>query len=615
MAVIVPPRYDDRTSGAERRIFELLRTDPGTDGWIVLHSLALTHRARKPYGEIDFVALVPEGGIVCLEVKGGRISCRDGIWRTRDRHDHEAELTRSPFQQALDGMFALRDAVRSHFVAPDPLNRVLVASAVVLPDVHSPPPTTEFEDWECIDIRRLREPISRAILEVIRHQRIRVGPGATRPDAAAIRSLRTFLRPNFDVVVARSTTIARSEERLIRLTEEQYEVIDSLERNERCIVEGAAGTGKTLLALEYTRRAAAAGKKSLLLCFNRTLGEWLTEQCASSGISHLVMAGSFHRCLRSVILQSSYRDEFLWHEAGDSPPSLFTESYPVFGELAVSELADLPEFLIVDEAQDLAREECLTVLNAWLRGGLAGGRWVMLGDFTRQAIYSATRVAFADHPELQEATPAEGKAGPNEESRTTHGLLQLLRSYDPHAATLVLRRNCRNTRPIGEETALLSGFDSLPYRLDGHDSLPVDYRWWRSADSEVEELRGVLGSLTADGVAVDDIVILSPQRYESSVASRLASDPEHPVVPSGRRASSASGGAPVAFCTIHAFKGMESPVVVMCDIARMSGEEAQTMLYVGMSRARSHLIVLLNERLRRELRVAVERRLTREWAS
>ena len=239
----------------------------------------------------------------------------------------------------------------------------------------------------------------------------------------------------------------------------------------------------------------------------------------------------------------------------------------------------------------------------------------MLGDFTRQAIYGATRVAVPDHPELQEAVLGEGAVGANEESRTTRGLLELLRSYDPHAAKLVLRRNCRNTRPVGEETALLSGFDSLPYRLDGHDSLPVDYRWWRSADSQVEELRGVLGSLTADGVRVDDIVVLSPLRYESSVASRLASDPEHPVVPSGQRASTAIGRAPVVFSTIHAFKGMESPVVVMCDIARMSGEDAQTMLYVGMSRARSHLIVLLDERLRREVRVAVERRLTREWAS
>src|SRR4051812_21602219 len=101
MAVMVPPRYDDRTSGAERRVFELLKTDPGTQGWTVLHSLALTHRARKPYGEIDFVVLVPDGGIVCLEVKGGRVSCRGGIWRTGDRHDRETDLTRSPFQQAL----------------------------------------------------------------------------------------------------------------------------------------------------------------------------------------------------------------------------------------------------------------------------------------------------------------------------------------------------------------------------------------------------------------------------------------------------------------------------------------------------------------------------------
>jgi hypothetical protein len=60
---------------------------------------------------------------------------------------------------------------------------------------------------------------------------------------------------------------------------------------------------------------------------------------------------------------------------------------------------------------------------------------------------------------------------------------------------------------------------------------------------------------------------------------------------------------------------MESPVVVMCDIDRMSGEEAESLLYVGMSRARSHLIVLLNERLRPAVQTAVQKRLMREWAS
>lgn len=98
MAKMIPPHYDDSTvSNAERRIFDLLKDDPDTASWVVLHSLGLSRRAAKPYGEIDFVVLVPEGGIVCLEVKGGRITCADGIWYTTDRHGKKHQMKRSPF--------------------------------------------------------------------------------------------------------------------------------------------------------------------------------------------------------------------------------------------------------------------------------------------------------------------------------------------------------------------------------------------------------------------------------------------------------------------------------------------------------------------------------------
>ena len=81
----------------------------------MLHSLGLARRKSSPYGEIDFVAIIPREGIVCLEVKGGRVSCRDGVWRTVDGGGHAHELLKSPFRQVQQAMFALRDSIRKHF--------------------------------------------------------------------------------------------------------------------------------------------------------------------------------------------------------------------------------------------------------------------------------------------------------------------------------------------------------------------------------------------------------------------------------------------------------------------------------------------------------------------
>jgi superfamily I DNA/RNA helicase len=132
----------------------------------------------------------------------------------------------------------------------------------------------------------------------------------------------------------------------------------------------------------------------------------------------------------------------------------------------------------------------------------------------------------------------------------------------------------------------------------------------------VETLRTVLTLLIAEGVALADVVILSPVRFERSAAAQLAHDPTYPVIPlASKSGRPPRRGEPVVFSTVHAFKGMESPVVILMDVDRMTGEGPQALLYVAMSRARSHLIVLLHERLRPVLQAAVQRRLVRGWSA
>ena len=157
MAKMIPPRIDEATlSSAERLIFGLLQNDPATDGWTVLHSLGLARRGTRPYGEIDFVVIIPGEGIVCLEVKGGRVSCESGVWRTMDRRNNVSDLGRSPFAQARDSMFALRGYIMDHFGYNAGESRCPIASAVIFPDIPCPPPTPEFEREEAIDAFDLR---------------------------------------------------------------------------------------------------------------------------------------------------------------------------------------------------------------------------------------------------------------------------------------------------------------------------------------------------------------------------------------------------------------------------------------------------------------------------
>jgi hypothetical protein len=222
-----------------------------------------------------------------------------------------------------------------------------------------------------------------------KNQRVRfyLRSSPAQPQPALLKQIREALRPDFERVVARSAELRESERKLLSLTVEQYRILDLLADNPRCLFEGAAGTGKTLLALEYARRCAAARKRVLLVCFNKLLGEWLSGELASSVSNGRATAGRFYKCLREVIVASPTSTEFIQAEQCASGDTLFGEVYPFYGQLALENASNKYDVIVVDEAQDFLRKPVLDVLNAWLVGGLSDGRWAFFGDFHRQAIY------------------------------------------------------------------------------------------------------------------------------------------------------------------------------------------------------------------------------------
>ena len=60
-----------------------------------------------------------------------------------------------------------------------------------------------------------------------------------------------------------------------------------------------------------------------------------------------------------------------------------------------------------------------------------------------------------------------------------------------------------------------------------------------------------------------------------------------------------SKGNEVRVATIHRYKGLESPVVVLAEIdGRVGEEELASLLYVGATRARAHLVVVASDIMR-----------------
>ena len=585
MAKMIPTQIDDGVvSSAERRVFQLLDSDPDTDGWIVLHSLGLSRRKSGPYGEIDFVVIIPREGVLCLEVKGGRVSCENGKWRTQDRYGNLAELKKSPFMQAREAMFALRDSILSHFGDGSLEASCPIGFVVVFPDVTCPPLTPEYERSDVIDTQDLRKPISKSIHKYTQN-RLNEFQSRNRerlPSPSQVRSIRNYLRPDFDLVVAKSLSLGRTESKLLSLTVEQYERLDELQENPRCLFEGAAGTGKTLLALEYARRADKSGARVLLVCFNRLLGEWLRKQTRDTGIK----AGNWHEILKGIITASSVAEEFINQECkaleNDDHTTLFDEIYPFFAELAFGE-PNIGTFdvLVMDEAQDLFCQSTFELFNLAIRGGLAGGTWAVFGDFTQQALYLGGSDSMVD-----------------------------LSEYCEHFVKARLTLNCRNTRRIAEETAIVGGFSTPPFRFGQEDGVPVEHRYWRTNSSLVKVLTTTINQLSHGGVSLDDIVILSPKRLENSALAGVDRICDAPIYDCSRSLDILRGS--IKFSTIHSFKGLESQVVIIVDIDDIDEDGPQALMYVGMSRARSLLVLMIHDRARRSVETRIRAGLVKE---
>ena len=123
MARMIPPACSTKTPLGEKDLFNKLRDDPDTAGWVVLHSLDLKKHQSKIEGELDMVVLVPRLGVLCIEVKGCDVSRQDGKWI----YPYETSVE-GPFKQASRAMHSLR----AYLVSKDcTLSKLLFFSAAI----------------------------------------------------------------------------------------------------------------------------------------------------------------------------------------------------------------------------------------------------------------------------------------------------------------------------------------------------------------------------------------------------------------------------------------------------------------------------------------------------
>lgn len=575
MARMIPPYVASTAPKGERQLFAKLRDAPGTDDWVVFHSFDIRRHIKRSEGEADMLVVVPRQGVLCIEVKGCDVSRKDGLWTYMYNPPRTTSV--GPFRQASEAAHSVRKYLGSKELS---LGALMFHSAVVFTEIDFPWRSLEWEPWQAVGkTELLRNPIATLLTRVLEHAHAKCKSSkpvpfwytehSSRPNSKQVQAITNILRGDFEYTGAAMNGVVQAEAAIRRFTEEQFEAIDHINDNRRVLFRGPAGTGKTFLAIEAAKRAISQHKSTALLCFNVLLANWIkreTEQIAADArkLGITFYAGTVSRLMLDVAHA----------EVPASAGALFwEETLPILAaDALLQNETPTPKFdtLLIDEAQDILTDPFLDVVDLLLEGGLAGGRWAMFGDFERQAIFAVGGV----------------KAG---EDRLRGRVGEAISTYR-------LRINCRNSLRIAEAVTITSGMSPGYSRvLNDGDWSDVEPLFYKNAAHQLQLLRDTISRLLKS-FSPDQIVILSTRADSASCAARLTGGEGFRLAPFRQDSGSE---ALIRYASVHAFKGMESPAIVLTDIETIEDDQSKALLYIGMSRARIQLHVVMSERLRR----------------
>ncbi len=552
MAKFYPERFpqwaaDESGRSAERKVFDSLASlgDDFTVFYSVSWQVRSRHGARD--GEADFIVAHPDLGVLIIEVKGGRIryDANTQQWFSIDRYNIK-HLIKDPVQQARNSKGALLTKLKE---LPFWDNRFLtIAYLVAFPDVvvdarYLRPDLPRALIADATDLNHMSEKVE-SIFEWFHGQDGRRGMLGVR----RLRMLERLLAQSFTLRTPMGVELEHEEQRIITLTENQMYLLHFIQAQRRALIEGCAGSGKTMLALEKTRQLAEQGFETLLLCFNVPLAEYLQQRSPDD-----VDVLHFHGLCKQMA-----REAGMGFRASRSETEYYNTVLPETLMDAIDELGPRYDAIIVDEGQDFN--------ETW---------WEILFFLLRDQEKGIFYVFYDSNQNLYHR----------------HATLKNLIGSEP----FLLNENCRNTRAIHEVVkTFYHAPDALICRSPAGRTPEIFYF---STPHEQENLvRKALHRLTHD------------EKVEARhIALLTTRSPEKTPFRSGRKLGNHIlmekddirwRPTDIRVSSVHRFKGLESRVVILTGLEDNDPAWLDPLLYVACSRARTHLIIVAHQRSR-----------------
>ncbi len=511
-----------------------LRAVRQLDGCTLLANFRLSYRHKDH--EVDLVALMPDSGIVTVEVKGSHVwyDAHQGWLIQRDGKPQRID----PVGQARDACYALRN-----YVEADPRwgsrGRLRWGHHIVLPrtQLHDGFATPDCPRWQVSGANDL-EALGQRLWDTTSLYR----RDARLPTSDDINLVCEILsgrnQPVRDLVAIADDRQALAD----RLTMEQANLLNVTRLLNRVEIRGGAGSGKTVLAMRQAKdlasgRGGGARQRVGVVCYSYGLAEYLRrELLVGSRGKRPAFVGTFEDLGRSwgVPITGDRQDSRFWE----------MELPARMAEAALS-LDDGARFdaIIIDEAQDFADDWWTPLLNS-LRDEQVGGLYAY-SDENQRVFARFGRPPVAMVP-------------------------------------LLLDHNLRNTRQIGESFVPLA---PTSMELRGGDGPEVSF-----VPARVSE---------ALEVADEQVEALLEEGWRPKDIALITMGARHPVQAERQQTMGFAGywddfwsNDDIFYGHVLGFKGMERRAVVLCVNEDGTRDRGRERLYVGLSRATDRLVVV-----------------------
>lgn len=335
-------------------------------------------------------------------------------------------------------------------------------------------------------------------------------------------------------------------------------VLNEMYEQPTAVINGAAGTGKTMVAVEKARRHSVQGDSVLFLCFNRMLRDHLNQQYKSG-----LLKKDFENVDFMTISALAYK------VAGDMNGLEDLEQW-------LSDCYDKKEVfgykhVIVDEGQDFG---LLGVDDSANEDSSYGCQIIDILELVALG-NGGTFYLFCDRNQIVQGAGADA---------------QLPACISDSECKLTLHRNCRNTYEIATTSIkpLPKNDRNITAKQGPKSGIKPHMYAIANSDEQIEYINKAIDSLkdTCESITILSVKntlnnsILSPYTECESVG-----DYSRHYTHKGKEC---------LFSNCSKFKGLEADAIILIDVDSSTFDKGAMYFYVGASRARRNLEIISN---------------------